>query len=128
MNDPRFSDNLLNPHTWIQRCVGILEDHLYPPADNLQLSRVSAKDVFTVKQRLAGARLLKAHQGARDRRLAAAALADQPQRFTFVNRKIDPIDGPDETGVSSQPQAAADRVMLDQPAHVEDRRIARHRL
>src|SRR5688572_6404311 len=33
MNDPRFSDNLLDPHAWIQRRVGILEDHLYPPAD-----------------------------------------------------------------------------------------------
>src|SRR5687767_593592 len=128
MNDPRFSDNLLDPHAWIQRRVGILEDHLYPPADILQVSRVRAKDIFAVKQCLAGARLLQAHQGARHRRLAAAALADQPQRFTFVNREIDTINGLDETGVSSQPQAAADGVMLDQPADLEDRCIARHRL
>src|SRR5688500_4384299 len=123
MNDPRFSDDLLDPHAWIQRRVGILEDHLYPPADTLELSRVRAKDIFTVKQRLAGARLLQAHQGARHRRLAAAALADQPQRFAFVNREIDAIDGLDETGLSPQPQAAADGVMLDQPADVEDRCI-----
>src|SRR5262249_9038830 len=67
-------------------------------------------------------------QGARHRRLAAAALADQPQRFAFANREIDAINGLDETGVSSQPEAAADGVMLDQPADVEDRCIARHRL
>src|SRR5688572_22093545 len=125
MYDPRLGDDLLDPHAWIQRRVGILEDHLYPPADTLQLSRVRAKDIFTVKQRLAGARLLQAHQGARDRRLAAAALTDQPQRFTFVNREIDAIDGLDETGASSQPQAAADGVVLDQPADLEDRCIAR---
>src|SRR5687768_3060841 len=122
MNDPRFGDNLLDPHAWIQRRVGILEDHLYPPADNLQVSRVRSKDIFTVKQRLAGARLLQTHQGAGHGRLAAAALADQPQRFTFVNREIDAIDGLNGTGALPQPQAAADGVMLDQPADLEERR------
>src|SRR5918992_1544100 len=112
MNDPRFSDDLLDPHAWIQRRVGILENHLYPPADILKFSRVRAKNIFTVKQCLAGARLLQAHQGARHRRLAAAALADQPQRFTFMKREIDTIDGLDETGLSAQPQATADGVML----------------
>src|SRR6185436_20501235 len=110
MYDPRFSDNLPDPHAWIQRRVGILEDHLYPPADILEMSRVRAKDIFAVKQRIAGARLLQAHQRARHRRLAAAALADQPQRFTLVYREIDPVDGLDETGFSSQPQAATDGV------------------
>jgi hypothetical protein len=56
-----------------------------------------------VKQGFAGARLLEAQQGARHRRLAAAALADQPERFTFVNREIDAVDSADEAAASSQP-------------------------
>src|SRR6476660_464010 len=101
MDDPWFSDDLLDPHAWIQRRVGILEDHLYPPADILQISRVRAKDIPAVEQRLAGARLLQKHQRACDRRLPATALTHQAQRFARVNREIDTIDGLDETCSSS---------------------------
>src|SRR5205823_3950100 len=58
-----------------------------------------------------------------ERRLPAPRLADDAERLPGANREVDAIDGA-HAGAGAAQQAAADRVLLAQPAYREERRAA----
>src|SRR5215467_14844477 len=65
------------------------------------------RDVMTVELDRPACRLEQPQHGARHRRLAAPALADEPQRLAFVDLEADPVDRVD------LPDGAADDASLD---------------
>ena len=81
VDDQRLADDLAGRHARVERGVGVLVDHLHAPAVGQHRSRVEAGDVLAVDADRAGGRLEQLQQRAPDRRLAAAALADQAQRL-----------------------------------------------
>ncbi len=62
-------------------------------------------------ERVPRGRLDETEEEAADRRLAAAGLADEPDRLAVVDVEADAIDGPDVADVARE-QAAADREVL----------------
>src|SRR5262249_45769424 len=65
------------------------------------------RDVMAAELDGAAGRLEQPQHGARHRRLATAALADQPQGFAFADLEADPVDRVD------LPDGAADDASLD---------------
>ena len=77
----RLADDLLDRHARIERAVGVLENHLELAPPRAQHRAAHPRDVLAVEQNAARRRLDQPHDGAAQRRLAATAFADQPQRF-----------------------------------------------
>ena len=73
---------MLDRHAWIERAVGVLENHLKFAPPRTQRCPAHLCDVLAFKQHAACRRLNQPDDGAAERRLAAAAFADQPERFT----------------------------------------------
>src|SRR5262252_7089992 len=78
-----------------------------------QLGLAQMRDVMAAELDGAARRLEQPQHGARHRRLAAPALADQPQRLAFAHLEADPIDRIDV------PDGAADDAPLDRKMFLE---------
>ena len=77
----------------VQRRVRVLEDHLHlAPQRHELLARACVTSVAAEAQRAAG-RLEQPHDRARQRRLAAARLADEAERLALVQGERDVVDG-----------------------------------
>src|SRR5690606_9121950 len=74
-------------------------------------------DFRVFKPDLPGRRLIQADDRAADRRLAAAGLADEPERLAAGDLKRNPIDGSHHLARAAH--AAADRKVLDEPLYAE---------
>ena len=115
----------------IERRVRILEDDLHLPAVGPQSRLAQARDVLAVKPDAAGGRLDQPQHGAADRRLAAAALADQAERLAALDREADAVDRDRPCPALRAQQALLDREMLLEvrrpraPAALRARRICR---
>ena len=81
MNVQRLADDVLHRHARIQRAVGVLENHLQLAPPRAQRRPAHPRKVFALEQNAPRRRLDQPHDGAAQRRLAATALAHQPQRF-----------------------------------------------
>ena len=79
-------------HARIERAVGVLVDHLHAPADRPHALLVVGGDVLALEHDAAGRRLQHAQHGEPGGRLAAAALADQPERLAAPQREADAVD------------------------------------
>ena len=71
-----LADDILDRHTWIQRRIRILENHLHIFPQSTNRFRV---DLLPVKINFSACRVVKAQERASDRRLATAGLSDQPE-------------------------------------------------
>src|SRR5215210_3921661 len=77
----RRADDLRHPLARVQRRERVLEDHLQLGAQRAHLPLGDVGDVVPAEADPPGARLEQAQERARERRLAAARLADQSQRL-----------------------------------------------
>src|SRR5579864_4608165 len=109
----QLADDVAHRHARIQRRIRILENDLELAANRPHLLAREPRDVAPVEDDLAGCRLDELDDRARQRRLAAARLAYEPERLTRLDREVDAVDRmhlPDRT----LQQPGADRKVLDQ--------------
>src|SRR5262249_19801114 len=92
----RLVEDLAHGHARIERRVGILEDDLRALAERAQRAGGGPGDVGAVDDHAARARLVQTQDGAADRRLAAARLADEAQRLAGGDVERDAVDGLDD--------------------------------
>ena len=81
VNVQRLADDVLDGHARIQRAERVLENHLEFPPPRAQLGAVHAREIFAAEKNLARRRLHQAQDGAGQRGFAAAAFADEAERF-----------------------------------------------
>ena len=77
---------------WIERGVGILENHLQILAVGSQVFALKTGDIEIFKVDVAAVRIKKAHDAAADRRLAGAGFTYQTEGFTAANLQRHFID------------------------------------
>src|SRR5262249_24831676 len=119
MHEQRLGDELADRVTRVQRIERILVDHLHVAAPAPEFRRPQARDRLTLEQHVPPRRLLEAEDATPDRRLAAAALADERERPSAVDRDRDVV-GRDEVVASLEP--GAERVDLPQRVRLEQHR------
>ncbi len=90
MHPQRLADELADPLARVQRRVGVLEDHLHLPPQRPHLAPGEAGDLLAVEADRAGGRLDQLQDGPAERRLAAARLPDQAERFAAATLKLTP--------------------------------------
>src|SRR3546814_3923291 len=88
----RLGDDLADLHARIQRAVRILEDDLDLLAKQVQALAVEVRELHAVDDVLAGGLLLELQDAAAGRRLAAAGLAHQAERFALPHGEADVVD------------------------------------
>jgi hypothetical protein len=93
----------------IQRRVGILENHLHPPPERPELVLRERRDVLAVEDDAPSGRLVEPENGATDRRLAAARLADEAEGLAALDRERDVVHRLDVADVPVEQDAALDR-------------------
>ena len=94
--DPQpFLDDPADGHAGIQGAERILKDDLHIAAELPQRRARAVGDVFAAKVNRAARRFVQAQQRAADRRFAAAAFADESQRFAGLDGERDVIHGVD---------------------------------
>src|SRR5687768_6901352 len=87
------TDNVADPHARWKRRIRILENDLYLAAIIAQLGRI---DQRSPESHLAGCGVVQEEQCLGERRLAAAALADQAERLPGPQRERDSVQGADD--------------------------------
>ena len=108
----------------VQRRERVLEDHLHPAAKRAQLLLAELRDVLAVEHDPSVRRLVQPQDGAADRRLAAARLADEPDRLAAVDRQRHAVDGADVADVPVEDEAALDREVDLELVELEQRPAA----
>ena len=107
----------------MQRRIRILKHDLEMAAQRPHRRSGQLRDVLAAQQDLAGGRLEQAHDAAAKRRLAAAGLADQPQRLAGGKVERDVGDGAHMRDRAIEDHPAAHRKRLHQLAHRQDRLV-----
>src|SRR5919198_4768132 len=111
MNPDRLGDDLAVLHAGVQRAVRVLKDDLDAPPQSQQILALHLGDVDAVIDDPPGRRLFEPQNAAARRRLAAAALADQPQRLAAPDRKVDAVDRLDLADLAAGDDPLGDRKM-----------------
>src|SRR5215211_6900732 len=93
----------------VQRRVRVLEDHLHPASERPELLLVELRDVLAVEDDPPGRRRVQPQDRAADGGLAAAGLADEPERLAAVDGQRDTVDSLDVSDVPVEHEAALDR-------------------
>ena len=114
-----FGDLVADPHDGVERGHRLLEDHRDRPSANLSEPAGRCRhEILALEQHLAADDLAGAGEEAHDRAqrhaLAAARLADEPERLAGPDRERHPLDRVD--------RSAGERELDPQVAHVEERR------
>ena len=120
MDREPFADDVLDPHPRVEGADGVLEDDLHVAPRRLELGPGELRDqVGPSKLDLAGGRLEQADQRPPERRLAAARLADEPERLAPPDLEVDAVDGLDVAGRPPQ-QPVMNREVLADAAGLEE--------
>jgi hypothetical protein len=82
VDQQRLHDDVFNLHARIERPIGVLEDDLHGAAPRAHGSGIERRDIGSIEPDGAVGGLDQADQRA-ERRLAAAGLADETQRFAW---------------------------------------------
>ncbi len=116
MDAQRKRDRLLDRSASVERRERVLEDDLHPAPEAAELGRSESGEVLTVEQHPAGGRLVEPEQQPRQRRLARAGFADEPEGLAAVDRERDAVHGANHVTVasSSNPEVAAERFHRDE--------------
>jgi hypothetical protein len=115
----RLGDDLADGHARVQRAVRVLEDDLQPPPHRAQLVGAELGEVAALEEDLARRRRLELQDAAPRRRLAAARLADQPQRLAAADRERDAVHRAHEAAAAAE-ESAADLEVLHEIADFEE--------
>ena len=92
MDQQRLGDNLQHLHAWIQGGVGILENGLHLPAQAVQLGARSPRHIDAVHADAALGGFHQPQNHPRQRRLARAGFAHQPQCLAGLNPERNVFD------------------------------------
>ncbi len=115
MDVERLADDVADGHPRVQRRVRVLHDHLHPPPEPPQLAAADLEDVPAVQIGPSRGRRLLAHEQPGERGLAAAGLADQPERLAAAQVEAHPVDRLHRpTARRANSDAAGEREVLDQ--------------
>ena len=122
----RLADDRADGLARVQRRVRVLEDHLHLAPQRQQRAPVRVWRCRTpsIDDRAAG-RLEQPRDQARGRGLAAARLADEAERLALVDVERDAVDGLHGADLLLEDDPLADREVLDEVAHL-DERLAAH--
>src|SRR5439155_2690770 len=112
-----LGDDLAHRHPRVEGAIRILENDLHVAADLLHLVCRCLEDALALEEHLTAGRRDQAQDRARNSRLSGARLADETQRFASLNVEAHPVDSLD-SGQRQLKQAALDREVLDQVAHL----------
>ena len=107
----RPPDDLMHALSRVQRRVGVLEDELDFAPDVLRPGVDGRRERASLERQLARERTEQAADGARDRRLAAAGLADERERLAFAQIERDVAD--DDERVAPRHRDAVASVVRD---------------
>src|SRR5258706_9973559 len=88
----RVADDLAQGHPRVEGGERVLEDDLHVAPALAQLLAAERGEVVAAKADAPGGGLDEAQHGAAERRLAAAALADDPQRLAGGELEVDAVD------------------------------------
>src|SRR2546423_9150410 len=114
MDLERFADDVADGHSWIQRRIRILEDHLHAAAHLAHVLAAELGELDAVELHLAGRRLVELEDRAAGRGLAASGLADETERLALLDEEIDPIDRADGADL-----ALEDDPLREREVHLE---------
>src|SRR6266567_2820653 len=117
----RFGDDIRRAHAGVERRIGILEHSLHFATKRSHGPGRELIDAIASPRNRPGRRLDEPQHGLAQRGLAAPALSDQPKRLALFDREAHLVDGVN-LGLGPAEDAAANRVMLGQGAHLEERR------
>jgi len=126
LDGQRLADDRADPHPRVQRGVRVLEHKLQVAPVAAQLAAAQRVDVAPFQQDLAAVGRLQGHGHLADGGLAAARLADQPEGVPGLDAEGDIGHRVHGAHLAPHHQARAHRVLLDQVAHLQQRR-ALHR-
>ena len=96
----------------IERSVGVLEDHLHVAAETHAFVRRQVLDCPARPTNRPRGRRGQPEQKIAQRRLAAAAFADQRERLVLLDPKVDAVHGMHETLRRARKQRSLEREML----------------
>ena len=108
----------------VERAVGVLEDHLDAAAVPPQAGALERAHVLAVVADRARVGLQEPHEAAREGRLAAARLADDPQRLALPHRQVHAVQrvhDPARPARERLAQAAGERKPLGEAGDLEQR-------
>ena len=95
-------------HPRVEAGVRVLEDHLHPARAAAQLAcRSSAVEVLPSNSDPPAGRLVQPDDRPAGRALAAAGLADEPERLAAAQRERDAVDGPHVADVALEDEPLA---------------------
>ncbi len=121
MHVQRLAHGLPDASPRTQRPIWILEYSLYPLPVSEHLLPIEAREVGTGEHNLPGGGFLQAQQHATEGGFAAAGFAHQSQRAARMNHEAHIVDR-FQFGDDAAEQAAMDREVLAEAAHLDQRR------
>src|SRR5204862_7400360 len=89
----RLTDDVTGGHARVERSKRVLEYDLHRAPVRPHLGLAEAGNISAVELDGAAGWLHQPQHAARHRRLAAAGLADQPERLALGHRETDAVDG-----------------------------------
>ena len=92
MDRKRLADDLRDGLPRIERRIGVLEDHLHLASQRTEPTVGQVRDVLALEPDRSGCRIEETQHQAGCRRLAAAGLADDPERLASADRQRDVFD------------------------------------
>src|SRR4051812_18594334 len=98
----RLANNIANRHAWIERCIGILEDHLHVTTNSTHLPTTQLGQIPTLENHLAGCRLVQLKNRPPGSRFSASRLTHQAERLTTFDGHVDTIDRLDCSNLTPQ--------------------------
>src|SRR5262249_14255533 len=114
VNRERVADDRADAPAWIERAVGVLEDHLHPEPVGPQLAPRQRRDVVAVEDDASRREVVEPGDAAVERRLAATGLADQAERLASADVEADAVHGVHLVPASLQQTVRRDREALDE--------------
>jgi hypothetical protein len=110
----RLGDNLPYRHAWIERAIGILEDHLHLSTDRTQRRFSQARERSSLEDDLASRRLFKLQDATAECGLPTPRLPDQSQSLPAGNREADAVHSAHHSHRPGEQTLPRDREVLDQ--------------
>ena len=121
VRDEWLGNDLPNAQPWVERRFRVLKDHLHVAPERPQLVLAHPRDVDAAEPHAARGRLVEAEDGAGKRRLAAPALAHQPERLTPLDCEGDAVDRLEELLLAAPRPLLADRKVLLDVRYLKER-------
>ena len=106
----------------VQAGVRVLEDDLHPAPIGPELGALDPRDIRPIELDPARRRVEEAQDHPADRRLAAARLADEPERLAAPDVERDAVDRLDRADLALE-DTAADREVLDEVRDADQRPV-----